>query len=114
MEARAMHNPRKTALESIATLNSVSPKAIKAARGVASMIERDHYPMPFVFPTDIGGIQFEWKGASRELNLEFLPEASHLAFLKIVDGVPDQEGEISGDMEGEIHSLLDWMTSATA
>lgn len=66
--------------------------------------------MPFVFPTDIGGIQFEWKGDERELNVEVIPASEDLAYLTIVNGQPAREGQIRGT-EREIHSLLDWMQS---
>ena len=113
-----MRMPSTSALESISKLEQtvgegcpIARSAIKRAREVAHMIERAELPMPFVFPTEIGGIQFEWKGNDRELNLEVLPDQSRLAFLKIVKGAPTQEGEVS---ERDVESLIEWMTSATA
>lgn len=68
--------------------------------------------MPFVFPTEIGGIQFEWKDSERDLNLGILPEIHRLAFLKILNGSPFGEGEITNNVEQEVYCLLDWMLSS--
>lgn len=113
-----MRIPRTSALESISRIEQtvveggpIARSAVERARSVAQMIERAKLPMPFVFPTEIGGIQFEWKGNDRELDLEVLPDQSRLAFLKIVKGVPAEEGEIN---EREVESLLEWVTGATA
>src|SRR5260370_14786291 len=116
MEEIGMRIPRKSALESISKIaESAAPGsavAVESALRIAQIIQRRKGPAPFVFPTEIGGIQFEWKGDERELNLEVLPKPGHLAYLKIVKGTPTQEGEIIENAEREINSLLDWMASA--
>lgn len=110
-----MRIPRTSALESISRLEestaAIAPDTIQRARGIADLIERSRFPVPFVFPTEIGGIQFEWKSDERELNLEVLPECPSLAFLTIANGEPVREGEISENLECEVRSLLDWMAS---
>jgi len=110
-----MRIPRASALESISRIEqsaeTLAPDAIERARSIAHLLERGRFPVPFVFPTDIGGIQFEWKSDERELNLEVLPECESLAFLTIVKGKPMREGEITQNVEREIGSLLDWMVS---
>jgi hypothetical protein len=112
-----MRIPRTRGLESISTLEhsneSPSRDALRQARHIVKLIERHRFPMPFVFPTEIGGIQLEWKvpGRGRELNLEVPPEGERLSFLKIVDGKPAREGEIVADIEREVCSLLDWMVT---
>lgn len=110
-----MRVPRTNVLESISKIERsdclLAPDAIKRARVIVELIERGNFPMPFVFPTELGGIQFEWKGDERELNLEVLPERECLAFLTIVNGTPTREGQITGNVERAIYSLLDWMVS---
>lgn len=110
-----MRIPRTSALESIsqiaATVRQRSPHTVERARRIVGIIEREKFPMPFVFPTEIGGIQLEWKRDERELNLEILPQGDRLAFLMITRGTPTREGEIP-ETEREICSLLDWMVSA--
>jgi hypothetical protein len=110
-----MQVPRTNALESISeiekTAHPPAQGAIARARDIARLVEHGEFPMPFVFPTEIGGIQFEWKGSERELNLEILPEREHLAFLEIVEGAPVLEGEITQDVERSVRALLDWMVS---
>src|SRR5579863_2352613 len=109
--------PATSAFESISMLErSATPltrDAVKHARNIAYLIERRHLPMPFVFPTEIGGIQFEWKGDGRELNLEVPPQGERFSFLKIVDGEPEPEGEITADFEREVSCLLDWLVTAS-
>ena len=112
-----MRIPKRSALESISKIeHSVKPppsvSAVTLARSIAYLIENHRFPMPFVFPTEIGGIQFEWKGSARELNLEILPEIDRLAFLKILNGSPLVEGEITNNVEQEVYRLIDWMLSA--
>jgi hypothetical protein len=110
-----MQVPQTNALESISKIEKsfqpLAPAAIERARSIASLVERGEFPTPFVFPTEIGGIQFEWKGGERQLNLEVLPEHQCLAFLTIVDGSPVREGEIRDNIEREVYSLLNWMIS---
>lgn len=112
-----MRTPATSAFESISILErSATPltkDAVKHARSIAHLIERRHFPMPFVFPTEIGGIQFEWKGDGRDLNLEVPPQGERLSFLKIVDGEPTREGEITADIEREVSGLLDWLVTAS-
>jgi len=102
--------PRTNALVSISQLEQAADSsAINRARSIAHFLDRDRYPIPFVFPTDERGIQFEWKGGRRELNLEIPSADEPLVFLTIVDGNPALEGKIAGNMEIEIRRLVDWM-----
>ena len=112
-----LRTPRRNAFEAISILQqsseSLTAHALEQARAIAYLIEREHSPIPFVFPTEIGGIQFEWKGTGtgRELNLEIMPEGAHLAYLTIIDGKPIVEAEIVDDFEHKVCSLLNWMLS---
>jgi hypothetical protein len=85
--------------------------ALDRARQIALILDTDRSPAPFVFPTDVGGIQFEWKSDGRELDIEVLPEGTHLSFLTLVGGKVTSEGEIPDNFERRVRSLLSWMVS---
>jgi len=110
---RAIQTPQLKPFDALKRLEqsstSLSAHALERARKIAQIIEREESPSPFVFPTEIGGIQFEWKGTSRALDLEVLPESEHLGYLTIVDGQPITEGEIVSDYERQVIMLLNWM-----
>lgn len=67
-------------------------------------------PCPTAVPVPGGGIQLEWSGTHRELELEFGPEGG-LAFLTsdAVDG--EQEGESHEVAYDRVRSLLHWFAS---
>jgi hypothetical protein len=108
-----LRTPRHNVFDALKSLEqspaSLSAHALERARRIADLIVRERSPTPFVFPTEIGGVQFEWKGASRELDLEILPDTEHLAYLTILDGQPITEGEIAEDYERNVIALLNWM-----
>jgi len=106
-----MLSPRTNALVTIAQLEQLADySAINRARTIAYLLDRNQCPIPFVFPTDERGIQFEWKGGRRELNLEIPPTDEPVTFLTIIDGSPALEGKITdNDIEPEICQLVDWM-----
>ncbi len=107
-------NPQKGIFEALSLLErspeSPCATALARARQIAYFLDRERSPVPFVFPTEIGGVQFEWKGAGRELDLEVLPEGAHLSFLTLVNGRSERQGEIT-DLEREVSELLNWMQS---
>ena len=45
--------------------------ALERARRLAHVLQEYSSPAPFVFPTDIGGVQFKWRGGERELDWKF-------------------------------------------
>src|SRR6266851_8259079 len=108
-----LRTPRWNASEALMRLGESqdrpSARALEHARQIARLIERENSPSPFVFPTDIGGVQFEWKGTSRELDLEVLPDTERLCYLTIIDGEPRTEGEIVDDYERQVIALLNWL-----
>jgi hypothetical protein len=108
-----LRTPRRNVFDALKHLEqspaSLSAHALERARKIAYLIDRERSPLPFVFPTEIGGVQFEWKGAGRELDLEILPDTEHLAYLTILDGQPVTEGEIAEDYERNVIALLNWM-----
>ena len=69
-----LRTPQTGVLEALLRLerSSEAPSrpALERAREIARFIERHQFPIPFVFPTEIGGVQFEWRGGSREVDLE--------------------------------------------
>ena len=108
-----MRTPRTGVLEALLRLERSrevpSREALERARQIARFIEQHKSPVPFVFPTEIGGIQFEWRGKPREVDLEVLPQGTALAFSTLVDGKCSREGEIKEDVEREVRNLLRWM-----
>lgn len=107
--------PRKNVFDALSGLEHLpeppSRKALERARQIAHVIIEDKSPLPFVFPTEIGGVQFEWHGGRRELDVEILPEGEHLAYLTLVDGKCQNQGQITRDTEREILALLNWIVS---
>lgn len=82
--------------------------ALERARRLAHVLQEYSSPAPFVFPTDIGGVQFEWRGGERELDLEILPEGARLAYLTLVGGRRDSEGEFDRDLD--VLKLVNWIS----
>src|SRR5229473_6840824 len=108
-----LRTPRQNVFDALKSLEQspayLSAHALERARRIADLIVRERSPSPFVFPTDIGGVQFEWKGTSRELDLEILPDTERLCYLTIIDGEPRTEGEIVDDYERQVIALLNWL-----
>ena len=108
-----LRTPRQNLFDALKSLEqshaAVSARALERAHKIASLIDKERSPIPFVFPTDIGGVQFEWKGTGRELDLEILPDSEHLSYLTIIDGQPVTEGEIAENYERNVIALLNWM-----
>jgi hypothetical protein len=107
--------PPATALEALKELESSpdapSTGALDRARQIAHLLQSEGSPAPFVFPTEIGGIQFEWKSNGREVDIEVLPEGTHLSFLTLVSGKITSEGDIPENFERGVRTLLSWMVS---
>jgi hypothetical protein len=67
----------------------------------------DDPPEPRVVPVPGGGLQFEWQTATRELELEVLPDGS-VEFLTVA-GEHMQEGPVSSDQAEEVRRLIGWL-----
>jgi len=65
-------------------------------------------PSPFIFATDIGGIQFEWHGGRRELDVEVLPNSPKLAYVTFEDGNFVRESDAEAD-ERDLLAILNWI-----
>lgn len=105
--------PRKSASEALSRLEHLPQPpahgAIERAWRIVRLIEEYKSPAPFVFPTEIGGVQFEWHGTPHELDIEIFPEGDRVAFLTLSQGLRVNEGEISEDAEMRIVNLLNWI-----
>src|ERR1700730_5995465 len=73
-------------------------------------IHRLGAPTPFIFPTEFGGIQFEWRGGRFELDLEILPETETVCVM-FHDGEIHTKGEVRG--EKEVETLIAWLRQGT-
>jgi hypothetical protein len=106
-----LRTPRTGVFDALSMLaHSPEPPAraaLERAQRLAHVLQEHSSPAPFVFPTDIGGVQFEWHGGERELDLEILPEGARLAYLTLVGGRRDQEGEFVHDLD--VLKLVNWI-----
>jgi hypothetical protein len=84
----------------------VSPNVLVEARKLLNALGRLDAPPPFVFPTEIGGIQFEWHGGRFEVDLEILPESQTVSVM-FQDGNVHKEGEVRD--EKELQTLIAWL-----
>ena len=85
---------------------SVSPVVLGHARKLLDALHRLEGPTPFIFPTEIGGIQFEWRGGRFELDLEILPETQTVSVM-FQDGDIHKKGDIRD--EKELQTLIAWL-----
>lgn len=89
---------------------SVSPAVLDRARKLLDALHRLGAPTPFIFPTEFGGIQFEWHGGRFELDLEILPE-TETACVMFQDGEIHKKGEVRD--EKELQTLIAWLRHET-
>lgn len=54
----------------------IGKSALQSARRLIEALDSFSMPMPEVRPVSGGGIQFEWRKAERELEVEILPDGS--------------------------------------
>ncbi len=79
----------------IAVVPKIIDFALKFLRDTATVLLEFGIepPTPFLVPTPMGGVQFEWRVEGRELELE-IPDPENFLFLA-VDGEKEQEGRAS-------------------
>jgi hypothetical protein len=90
----------------------LSEDVLKRARAILAILDIAPVTPPFVFPTDIGGVQFEWHGEKRELDIEILPEKTKLDYVAFEDGIAKLEGEADPD-ESSVLQLVKWLRQKT-
>lgn len=83
--------------------------AVESASELLVSLPFEDLPVPFVSPTSIGGVQFEWAQNGRELEVEILPDGL-MEFLTVNNGNPQNEGSISKE---QIPSLIRWLRNET-
>lgn len=83
--------------------------AIDSAFELLVSLPFEDLPVPFVSPTSIGGVQFEWAQNGRELEVEILPDGL-MEFLTVINGNPQEEGQIRRE---QIPSLARWLRNET-
>ena len=83
-----------------------SPIAIERAKKLLDTLLRLDAPLPFVLPTELRGIQFQWHGERFEVNLELLPE-SRTVYVIFQDGKLQKEEEVCN--EQELRTLVEWL-----
>jgi hypothetical protein len=90
--------------------STVSPAVLDRARKLSDALHRLDAPTPFIFSTEIGGIQFEWHGDRFELDLEILPETETVCVM-FQDGEIHKKGEVRD--EKELRTLIAWLCQGT-
>lgn len=87
----------------------ISQDIAKSAEDFLNSLEYEDLPLPFVAPISGGTVQFEWKVQNRELEVEVV-NGQTLGFLKVENGEPISEGEITDF--SEIQTLIHWLKAA--
>jgi precorrin-3B methylase len=108
-----MQNPAVNPSEALAALGAlnepISSETLAKAIEVLKILQTLGSPDPFVFPTDIGGIQFEWHGEWRELDIEVIPGSAKLAYVTFQHGDPVTESDADVS-ESDLLALLNWIS----
>jgi hypothetical protein len=86
----------------------LSDDVLQRARAILAILDKSPVTPPFVFPTDIGGVQFEWHGEKRELDIEILPDKTKLYYVAFEDGIAKLEDEVNAD-ESSVLQLVKWL-----
>jgi hypothetical protein len=81
------------------------------AKKLSDALHRLDAPTPFIFATEFGGIQLEWRGGRFELDLKILPETETVCVM-----FPDVEIHKKGEVcDGKScrQTLLAWLRQGT-
>lgn len=86
-------------------------KPTALARAVRLLILSDAHdaPLPFIGPVSGGGIQIEWSTATRELELEILPNGT-LEYVKVDEAGHMVDDQLSIHDEKVFSDLIGWLT----
>ncbi len=91
--------------------NPIGEWVTYAATKLVEKIPFDNIPAPRVVPVSGGGIQMEWSKGHRDLEIYFRPDQS-IEILKIVDGVPLNDGEGLTSINLGVESIFSWLNAA--
>ena len=104
--------PARSPAETLSKLRQsgepISDDVLERAKAILAILEKSSVTAPFVFPTDIGGIQLEWHGDKRELDIEILPDKEKLDYVAFEEGIPELEGE-ARPHESSVLQLVKWL-----
>lgn len=84
------------------------PETINKAIVLIRNLPIEDLPVPEVIPTAGGGVQFEWDGITKELEIE-VTQHGEIGYLKCQSGYPDEEGVVKGLFNS--YSLVLWVSS---
>jgi hypothetical protein len=89
--------------------------AFESAWRLVSVIEMEELPTPSVGPVSGGGIGIVWQAATRELQIEILPDGSVEFLVAAVDTATGkevtQEGRLSLAYTDQVRRLVSWLIS---
>lgn len=85
----------------------VQVRALQGAFFILKLTEALSLPAPHIGPVAGGGIQFDWFSATRELEIEILPDGS-VAYLRSEAGDPTCEGALASYGDSGVQSHMHW------
>lgn len=91
--------------------SKVRINALRLIEALIDVRELHDIKAPFAVPTPSGNIQLEWANKHRELEIEILADGS-LAFLKVENRSPVEEGSIGSVSYAALQPLFHWLISA--
>ena len=86
--------------------------AVKVAVEMLTRVDLPDLTDERVVPVSGGGLQLEWRTASKEVELEILSDGS-VEYLKLERGQPIGEGHITPVTPNQVQFLLAWLASKT-
>jgi hypothetical protein len=107
-----MQTPAVKPAEALATLKPsnepISSETFAKAKELLGLLAALDAPAPFIFPTEDGGISFEWRGGSHEADIEVLPDKPILACARFENGKFVDERDLKVTKE-DLLAILNWM-----
>lgn len=107
-----LQTPRQNAQDALLALErSVDLPAFERAKAIVAFLGNYGIPQPFVFPTEIKGVQLEWHGGGiHEMDIEILPDGQHVCFVGFVNGRHERDEDALGNqIEIHLRSWAAWM-----
>lgn len=86
----------------------IQSQAVQGALFLLGVAERMGLPAPRISPVSGGGIQLDWTGTRRDLEVEILPDGS-VEYLKVESGDQLQEGSLLSYHEDGVQDCLRWL-----